>query len=47
MNTDIPGIKGEYRRPNPGEIAILVKMFRQARGIKQAATFCSAFIGRR
>jgi hypothetical protein len=34
---DISGIKGEYRCPNPGEIGILVKTFRQAQGLKQAA----------
>jgi hypothetical protein len=26
---DISGIKGEYRYPNPGEIDILAKTFRQ------------------
>jgi transcriptional regulator with XRE-family HTH domain len=47
MSTEISGIKGEYRRPNPQEIAILVKMFRQARGIKQAALAASAGVSER
>jgi len=42
MSTEIFGIKGEYRRPNPGEIAMIVRMFRQARGIKQAALAAAA-----
>lgn len=30
LMNDISGLKGEYRCPNPGEIDILVKTFRQA-----------------
>jgi transcriptional regulator with XRE-family HTH domain len=47
MTNEISGIKGEYRRPNSGEIAMLVRMFRQARGIKQAALAAAADVAER
>jgi len=47
MTTEVSGIKGEYRRPNPGEIAMLVRMFRQARGMKQVVLAASADVAER
>jgi transcriptional regulator with XRE-family HTH domain len=42
MNTGVSGIKGDFRRPKPDEIAMMVKLFRKARGIKQASLAASA-----
>jgi transcriptional regulator with XRE-family HTH domain len=42
MNTEVSGIKGEFRRPKPDEIAMVVKLFRKTRGIKQASLAASA-----
>ena len=42
MTTEVSGIKGEFRRPKPEEIAIMVRFFRKARGIKQASLAASA-----
>jgi transcriptional regulator with XRE-family HTH domain len=42
MNTGVSGIKGEFRRPKPDEVAMTVRLFRKARGIKQANLAASA-----
>jgi hypothetical protein len=42
MNTGVSGIKGEFRRPKPEEIAMMVKLFGRARGITQAILAASA-----
>jgi transcriptional regulator with XRE-family HTH domain len=42
MNTEVSGIKGEFRRPKPEEIAMMVRLFRKTRGIKQAGLAASA-----
>src|SRR5580692_10759120 len=42
MITEVSGIKGEFRRPKPDEIAMVVKLFRKMRGIKQASLAASA-----
>jgi transcriptional regulator with XRE-family HTH domain len=42
MSVGVSGIKGEFRRPKPEEIAMIVKFFRKTRGIKQASLAESA-----
>jgi transcriptional regulator with XRE-family HTH domain len=42
VNTEVSGIKGEFRRPKPDEIAMMVRLFRKTRGIKQASLAASA-----
>jgi transcriptional regulator with XRE-family HTH domain len=42
MSVGVSGIKGEFRRPKPEEIAMMVRFFRKARGIKQASLAATA-----
>jgi transcriptional regulator with XRE-family HTH domain len=44
MDDNIEGIRGEYRKPTPVEIGILVRALRDQRGIKRAALAADAHI---
>lgn len=44
MDDNVAGIRGEYRKPTPVEIGILVRALRDQRGIKRAALAADAHV---
>lgn len=37
MSDDVEGIRGEYRKPTPAEIGLMVRLFRERLGLKRAS----------